>query len=281
MIVLEKKSSATDAVIWTEEPTIYMDNWALNRFSADQALKQQFLAAFQSRGTLLISVMLAVEVGANASPARPELRAFLDAIGPYWVPLTIDAWAVINAQERHGGKPDACISSAFIEDPQFSAKLHGGSLSLAAVVDLTRGPDGFALKAATDASTARMTADIALHRADFQADPKALDRKWPAIPWDAIRYMRPIYNQFMRLTVRGRFNFTDNHARDMFHSIASVGCAHMTLLDGHWAELARQVQKQLGFPSDFVRIYSPDDLPAFLADLGVAPKTRGAPRPNI
>lgn len=122
---------------------------------------------------------------------------------------------------------------------------------------------------------------MALHRADYQADPTALERKWPALPWDAVRYMRPIYNQFMRLTVRGVFNFTDSHGRDMFHAIASVGCAHMTLLDGHWAELGRQVQKQLGFPPDFVRIYSPDDLPTFLTDLAAAPHTRGARKPNI
>ena len=77
-----------------------MDTWALHRFSTDQALQEQFLAAFQDRGTLLISLMLAVEIVANASPARPELRAFLDAIGPYWVPLTIDPWAVINSQEQ-------------------------------------------------------------------------------------------------------------------------------------------------------------------------------------
>jgi hypothetical protein len=35
MIVIEKNGHATDAVVWSQAPTIYMDNWALNMFATD------------------------------------------------------------------------------------------------------------------------------------------------------------------------------------------------------------------------------------------------------
>ena len=57
MIVMEKKGDGLEAVVWSEPP-IYMDTWALNLFSRDQAPRDRFLKLFQDRGTLLISVML-------------------------------------------------------------------------------------------------------------------------------------------------------------------------------------------------------------------------------
>jgi hypothetical protein len=97
MIVMEQHGDHLEAVIWSEEPSVYMDNWALDLFSKDQALQQRFLDVFKDRATLLISVMLAMEIGSHAATDRPELRAFLDAIGPHWAPLTIDPFAVMEA----------------------------------------------------------------------------------------------------------------------------------------------------------------------------------------
>ena len=102
MIVMEKRGDHLEAVVWSEAPTIYMDTWALNLFSRDQPLLDRFLQLFHDRGTLLISVMLAMEIGAHVAAERPELRSFLDVIGPHWVPLTIDPFAVMAAQEQPG-----------------------------------------------------------------------------------------------------------------------------------------------------------------------------------
>ena len=124
-----------------------------------------------------------------------------------------------------------------------------------------------------------MTKDLPLHRADHAANPKYLDGKWPDLPWDAVKYMRPIYNAFLRLTVKDSFKFTDNHARDLFHAIASIGCAHITLLDTHWAVQARKVEKQFKSPPGFAKVYDPSELQQFLADLPAWPKTRGIQRP--
>jgi hypothetical protein len=278
MIVIEKKGDQLEALVWSEAPTIYMDTWALNLFSRDQPLRDRFLQVFQDRGTLLISVMLATEIGANVAAERPELRSFLDVIGPHWVPLTIDPFAVMAAQDQPGST-HGCISVGFINDAKFSAKLKAGELSLASMVDLTRGADGAQLKAETDKSTAEMVDGVAHHREQHAKDSKYLDTKWKLVPYDAENYMRPIYNGFLRLCVTDGFPFSHNHARDLFHAIASVGCAHMTLLDNHWAGQARKVLQQIDAPDGLVRIYAQRDVERFLTDLEASPKTRGQDRP--
>lgn len=113
MIVMEQKGDHLEAVVWSEAPTIYMDTWALDLFSKDQALRDRFLELFKDRGTLLISVMLAMEIGANVAAERPELQLFLDAVGPHWVPLTIDPFAVVAAQEQPGST-HGCVSAGFM-----------------------------------------------------------------------------------------------------------------------------------------------------------------------
>ena len=281
MIVIEKKNATTDALVWTEEPNIYMDMWALTTFAQDQTLRQQFLGIFDDRGTLLISTMLAVEIGANRATDWPEMRTLLDAVGPHWLPLTVDPFVVMEAQEKQSSAHDACISHGFINDQKFSAKLRAGDLSLANVVDLTRGRDGIELKASADAGTAEIAAAVPKHRAAHRADATYLNSQWKNLPWHPTRSMRPIYNAFVRLTVKDSFAFDDNHARDMFHAIASVGCAHIALLDSHWAEQARKVEKQFNGPAEFARIYDPSQLQKFLAELAAWPKSRGLQKPDI
>lgn len=137
------------------------------------------------------------------------------------------------------------------------------------------------MKASADAGTAESTAAVPKHRAAHRADAKYLSSQWKNLPWHPTRYMRAIYNAFVRLTVKDSFAFDDNHASDMFHAIASVGCAHITLLDSHWAEQGRKVEKQFKSPAGFAKIYDPSQLQQFLTDLAAWPKSRGLQKPNI
>jgi hypothetical protein len=280
MIVMEQRGEHLEALVWVEAPSVYMDMWALDLFSKDPALKKRFLDLFKDRGTLLISVMLAMEIGSHTGAERPELRGFLDAIGPHWAPMTIDPFAVIKAQESPGSTP-GCVSTALINDAKFSKRLRSGNLSLGSVVDLTRGQDGVLLKAETDQGTKVMVDGVAHHREEYGKDPGYLDRRWRLLPYEADKYMRPIYNAFQRLCVTDGFSFSDSHARDLFHSVASVGCAHITLLDSHWAEQARKVLRMIGAPATFVKIYPKGEVEQFLDDFANYSPSRGTGRPTL
>jgi hypothetical protein len=275
MIRLEHKDGAIDAVVWSEPPTIYLDTWALDLFSSNDALRIQFVDRFAERGTLAISLMNVAEIGAHGAATRPALRSFLEAIDVRWLPLTIDPFKVMTAQETHDEPCSGCLSAGFLTDHDFSSALRTGNLTLVHIVDLTRGDPGGALKAVSDGWTGKLCQEINNWRSAYDVDPKTLDSAWPALPFNEKAPMRPIYNAFLRLCVKDRFPFNHNHGRDLYHAIASVGCVQMTLLDGHWAGQARKVQKLIGMPQDFVKIYSPGDVPQFLADFASLPPSRG------
>jgi len=223
VIRVENVDGAREALIWSEPPTIYADTWALYLLSRDAVLRTQFMDAFRDRGTLAISLVGVGEIGAYLAPERPELRSFLEDIGPRLVPITNDPFQVMREQ-RGADIPAACISGNFINDPNFSARLVAGDLSLVHVVDLTRGDAGADLRRASDVQTQELCRIVARRRAEHLGDPQALDRLWPPLPFDAVRSMEPIYNAFVRQLIRGNVPFENNDARDLFHAIASVAC---------------------------------------------------------
>jgi hypothetical protein len=55
-------------------PLIYLDHWALRRFSSNTALKKRFLEIFRSRGTLMMSLMNAVEIPSSRGGSLTDRR---------------------------------------------------------------------------------------------------------------------------------------------------------------------------------------------------------------
>ena len=259
--------------VWAEPPLIYLDHWALRRLSENHTLGARFFGAFTRRGTVMFSLMNVAEIARDASPQRAqEIRNFLERLGSHWVPMTIDPIRIIAAEETGGtqGGAHPCMSVGFLTDPKFAARLTTGAVSLAHVVDLTRGPDGDDLRRAADRHTAKLQQNIRRWRKTYAASPKALDEKYPLLKFDATKPMRGIYCGLVRYTITDTFTLNDNHVRDLFHAIASVRCAQMVTLDTHWAGQVRKLK----LPSDFVEVYSEAELDQFLADLEAAPATR-------
>ena len=186
--------------------------------------------------------------------------------------MTIDPIRIIEAEET-GRTPDGlppCASDEFLTDPQFGACLVNGPLSLSHVVDLTFGPGGEGLRQVTDRKTAQLRQNIQEWRDEYARNPNELDNRYPLLQFDALRPMRGIYYALARYTITDTFRLNDNHARDLFHSVASVHCADMVTLDAHWAGQVRKLK----LPANFVRTYSESELDQFLADLDSAPPTR-------
>lgn len=259
--------------VWGDPPLIYLDHWAVRRLSENPLLGDRFLGAFRHRGTMMFSLMNVVEIARDASPQRAQqIRDFLEKLGPYWVPMTIDPLRVIDAEETGAtpGNAHACISSGFLRDPHFARRLTRGPVSLAHVVDLTRGPDGDELKQATDLDTARLRQNIQEWRDAYAKDPRELDGKYPLLKLDRAKPMRSIYYGLVRYSIVDTFAFNDNHARDLLHAIAAVRCAEMVTLDGHWAAQVRKLK----LPRNFVQVYTESELDELLTDLEATPAMR-------
>jgi len=258
---------------WAEPPCIYLDHWALRRLSENPTLGNRFFVAFKHRGTVMFSLMNVAEIARDASPQRAQqIRDFLVQLGPHWFPMTIDPFRIIHAEET-GNTPDgapACVSIEFLRDPKFAARLATGPVSLAHIVDLTFGPGGDDLRQVTQQNTAQLRQNIQGWRDEYARNPDELDNKYPLLEFDALKPMRGIYYGLARYTITDTFTLNDNHARDLFHAVASVHCAEMVTLDAHWAGQVRKLK----LPPDFVQVYSEVELVRFLADLEAAPATR-------
>jgi hypothetical protein len=280
MITIERNKENPEVLVWTEPPSIYLDTWALSTLAADATYQTRFWEHFMDRGTILFSLMNVLKIGSYSAPEWPAMRSFLEKVGQYWFPLTIDPIAIIDRQESGTNPPDACVSNAFLTDPHFAKLLMEGDLSLANIVDLTREPDAKDLKRVVADSTRKMRESIESWRREYSRNPNTLDAKWPKMKFNPLKPMRSLYNAFIRLCVTDSFKFTDNHGRDLFHTVAAIACGQIVLLDKHWAVQARKVQKQLALPTEFVNIYDPNQLDQFLEDLAKRPPSRGKHRPT-
>ena len=186
--------------------------------------------------------------------------------------MTIDPLRIIQAEDTgitpHAAHP--CVSVGFLSDPKFARRLTSGSVSLAHVVDLTRGPDGDELKHDTDEDTARLLKNVEEWRTAYGKNPRELDKKYPVLKFDPVKPMRGIYYGLARYTIIDTFSLNNNHARDLYHAIASVRCADMVTLDAHWSGQVRKLK----LPADFVKVYSETEFDQFLTDLEATPATR-------
>lgn len=273
MVTLRPVGKDYEFEVWSEPPLIYLDHWALRRLSENPTLGERFLAAFTNRGTVMFSLMNVVEIAGDPVAQRAQqIRNFLEKLGPHWIPMTIDPFRIVGAEDS-GKTPDGmhpCVSVGFLTDRKFVARLTTGAVSLSHVVDLTRGQDGDDIRKDTDRDTARLRRNIQDWRDAYAKDHKELDKKYPVLKFDQTTPMRPIYYGLARLTITDTFKLDDNHARDLFHAVASVRCADLVTLDAHWVGQVRKLK----LPPDFVHVYSETDLENFLMNLEAWPKTR-------
>jgi hypothetical protein len=273
MVSWQKNGDDVEFVVEAESPLLYLDHWAIRRFSENPTHGSRFLTAFKNRGTVMFSLMNVTEIARDASPTRArEISRFLEALGEHWIPMTIDPIRIVRAEES-GTTSDGihpCVSAGFLSDPAFAQRLTTGNVSLSHVVDLTRGPNGDAIRQDSARQELQLLNSLQDWRNAYTNDHTELDTKFPVVPFVAERPMRTIYHGLARLTITDGFKLTDGHVRDLFHTLAAVRCAEMVTLDAHWVN---QVQK-LRLPTDFVKLYSEANLEQFLSDLEASPATR-------
>ena len=75
--------------------------------------------------------------------------------------------------------------------------------SLAHVVDLTRGSDGDAIRRKSTRQEGQLVNNLQEWRDGHGIDPGALDKKYPVLPLDLQKPMRPIYHGLARLWSAG------------------------------------------------------------------------------
>src|SRR5438128_10104269 len=114
MIQFAITAQGHEVVAETQGYSVYLDNDSLIELAKRrEPRRRRFVDALRNRGTLLFSWVNAVEIGGPQGHSADAVRAFLDSIGPHWVPLESNAWTVAE-REQSSGATKAAVSETFM-----------------------------------------------------------------------------------------------------------------------------------------------------------------------
>ena len=105
------------------QPSIYLDNDSLIELARPGTGRTRFLRTFEQKGTLLFSSANSFDLAGPQGGTLDRVEGFLDALGPYWIPLEYNPYTVMdreNGKVSFNGTP--CISKGLTES-YFQARM--------------------------------------------------------------------------------------------------------------------------------------------------------------
>jgi hypothetical protein len=241
----------------TRQPLLYLDQWALYKFANEEPLKTRLLRVFETKGTLMFSWMNVAEIATLQGDSRKKIEALLAGIGVQWFALDVNV-AEVMEREDEGRKLDAPFDAEFVA--KFYPFIHGEEvLSLSKVVTLTE-DDVEASKALLESHKSKFLEFIAEKRAEVKKQPE-LVKNFATVPFDPNRPSRHAYFEVFRPIISDpSLNLSRNDTVDVFHTVVAAAYCDVVLLDVKWATMVRKLQ----LPPNRLRVYSPNELDAFL-----------------
>lgn len=244
---------------------VYLDNFSIiDLAKGPAAQRQRFLDALKTRGTLLFSLTNAAEVAGPQGASASAVRAFLDGVGPYWVPLELNPWRVVE-REQAGLVDRAPVSDGFMK-AYFQQRAHDLSPGGSRVLDLS--PENFFRLGAVldwvqeDRDNTRQEAagmDETLRgklkqlRTNYDNDAASLDRLLPPVPFDEQRRATFVLIHLLRTLVleAKAFQFKDNDALDFCHAVLAAAYGSIATLDKQWKRRVENLPK----PNRLAKVY--------------------------
>jgi hypothetical protein len=256
---------------------IYLDNHSLIRLAkGDPSRRSRFVKALHQGADLLFSLANAFELAGPQGDQRTTLRSFLDEIGPYWVPVELDARVVVDRELAGAVGGAAFVANDFLTQlSAFWMKDHvGGSgkvvglddsfFRLGTVMEWLE-PHRDQIKTSRAKLDSALVAKIRELRTEYERDAMALDRAFPIFPFRDDKPATFVYANLVRQLVidfKG-FHLKRGDGMDFFHAV--IGCAYGSIatLDKHWK---RRIEK-LTQPNKLARVYYEPALDSLVADI--------------
>lgn len=247
MIRFRSEHGNVEVVAETKGYGIYLDNDSLIELAKGDASRQKrFVDALQAKGTLLFSWANAIEVAGPQGRSAKAVRAFLDSIGPHWIPLELNPWEVMK-REKAGLGPNAPVSTKFME-AYFQQRLYDMAQSKK-VLDLT--PETFfQLGAVVDwvheyrnkicAAAAKidnkLRALLEKRRADYEKNPASLDKFLPPCQFDKRFPATFVLVHLQRTLIKEakRYHFKLHDGLDLCHAAIAAAYGSLIALDKQW-----------------------------------------------
>jgi hypothetical protein len=255
----EEKSDARLVIRFTSESgrpeifaetrgySVYLDNDSLIELAKRcPARRQRFVKALRSKATLLFSWAIAVEIAGPQGDSAEAVRAFLDSIGPDWVPLESNAWEVARREEA-GLTSGVAVSERFMK--AYFEERSAEPLPASGVLDLSS-RSFFRLGAVLDwvqenrdkvRSYGNQLDDALRGRlehltTEYDRDTGSLDRLLPSLQFDAHRPAAFVLVHLQRLLVQEAkaYKFMPHDGLDFCHAVMAAAYGSLVTLDKHW-----------------------------------------------
>lgn len=256
-------------------PAVYMDHWAIRKFSEDPPLRDRFLAALKrAGGTLLLSLH---NFGEFSGMTDEQQAAAAEQLFDLALPglFVADFGADPGFMQRNGrptedGKRENLIlreiADRWLED--------GNRLT---TVGLVR--DSVDNRAIINRALQDLQIGVAQAVNSLKADPakvafaKSDKRAQGATLRDLV--MNALLRDFV---VDAAAVFGPHDASDLVHAMGAAMSCELVLLDGRWAHKVNQADKRLrkmGVTHRLPRAFAPRELPQFLDALEAMPSDTG------
>jgi len=248
---------------WEISPTIYLDHWALRKFSEDQTLATRFTAALNLRnGTLALSWLnLAEFTKVTIAEQAHKAENLVEAILPRLFFLEIYPFKVIQRENEAlaGGSPT--LPHADIEFLKAFSQFRPTSLNLFTAHDLFGVIQASTLgKNFSDLGNALIKSLEALrNRTDTDPRFQSTLRRSPS-GFQIQRGTRFILHELVRtFLINKQIKITTNQAIDLLHATVPVAYCDLVLLDKHWETQVDYVRSRLNarrIPVPIARVFS-------------------------
>lgn len=229
-----------------ESPTVYLDHWAVRKFSDDLSLQDQLVATLLTqRGTLLVSNISLAEF-AREDDRRHVVAAesFLERLLPhiYLTDFAFDKLQEQESQERDNARrfwPPADLPQLklFAERAQHAPlgfTMHG-FMSLARDNRVT-------LEAATKQMVSMIRSGLNAARMDPSYVRAARNLRPTARRTRTFVIMAELLREFV---LNPNLTLSDNDAIDLLHAAIPVNCCDFVLLDGAWTDRVWKLEERV------------------------------------
>lgn len=255
---------------YLSSPLIYLDHWAVRRFSDDMALADRFIAALHAaQGTWIFSQMnLSEFVAMRDIPTARRVEALIQRAFPYFYVLdtVADTPYFREDQVERPRPPDAPDEHWMLRDLADRAVISGGAFNAHRFIS-----DGIDHADELLPIFDQMKRDVANHITTIRQTVFANHDRRTLVPGRHMRLI-DIFKEELLVEPAGQANqrFRDNDAVDLVHALPACQLCDMVLLDTAWCHkvvLATRRIQEAGITGKIAACYSPNDVDDFLAAL--------------
>lgn len=251
-----------------ERPAVYLDHWAIRRFSTEQALQDRFVAAVQGVGAtwLFSSINLMEFVAMNDLGSAEAVEVMMARVMPrlYVADFASDAGFLLEHGTPHDTR--GAEQHWMLTELGERARAAGGRLNVHRFVQ-----DSIRLRAQLLPTFDEMRAMVtqAVRKEVQQTGRRKQAGHFRPGPGMSLRYA--LASELLRANFLDlRREFEANDVTDLMHASASIPACDFVLLDGQWCHRANQAIRRLragGITGKLATCYAPGDLPQFLQAL--------------